>query len=236
MSDASPKLPRDGARTPDFAERLDQALTRALGDHALAHILAAEVSAVCFAVLGGRLEAGAPRGVAFTLNAARNPGFTWGLVLVTVIESGLLHVLFRAAHPALAWTTTGLGAFAILWLVGQDRALSARAISVVADGLVLRAGLRLSAAIPWPLVATATAAAWSTEPPRKGHLDVARPAAPNLVIRLREPVRVTGVLGLRRRVSSVGLSVDDPEGLCRAVEAAQKHEAELLPRSRAVVR
>jgi hypothetical protein len=212
------RLARTGA---DVAERLEHALTNALGDHAVARLLAAEGSAVFFALLGGRPAAGRLAGVDFTLREARAPAFTWGLVLAVVVESGVVHAVLGAAHPAAAWAMTGLGAYAVLWLVGQDRALSARTITVEEDRLVLRVGLRLTAHVPWPLVSGVSAVAWSTAPVRGGaHADVARPAEANLLVRFREPIVVTHAFGLRRRVSSVGIRVDDPEGLRSAIQLA----------------
>jgi len=204
----------------DVAERLEDALTKALGDHTLARLLAAEASALFFAVLGGRRRAVGRPGESYTLHEARVPAVTWGLALVVVVESAVVHLLVAPAHPAIAWTLTGTGAYAILWLVGQDRALAARAITLDADHLVLRAGLRLTARIPWRLVSGVEGASWSTPRERsRGHADIARPGDANLVVRFREPVVVTRALGLRRRVSSVALCVDEPEGLRACIES-----------------
>ena len=159
----------------------------------------------------------------FTSRAARSPAFTWGFVLVTVVETGLVHVLLGGSRPLVAWAITVLGGLTILSLLGQDRALATRAITIEPDRLVLRVGLRLSAIVPWAVVREAETVSWSALPAKAtGYFDAARPVEPNLVIRFRASVEVTGAFGVRRRVSSLGLCVDDPEGLCAAVTGAAR--------------
>jgi hypothetical protein len=122
---------------------------------------------------------------------------------------------------------TALGAYAVLWLVGQDRAILARPVVLEDEHLVLRAGLRLTARVAWSLVADAEVVSWTTRPSRaSGYLDVARPAEANVVIRFRDPVAVAGAFGMRRRVSQVGLCVDDPEGLAAAVRLGSRAPAD----------
>jgi len=212
------RLGRTGA---DVAERLDEALTGALGDNVVAHVLAAEASAVLFAVVGGSRGGGESPGRVFTAYDARVPAFTWGLALAIVVETFVMHLLVGAAHPRVAWALTGLGAYALVWVVGQHRAVGARAIALEEEHLVLRAGLRLTARVPWSLVQGADAVSSAMAPARRGagDLDVARPAEPNVVVRLREPVIGTGAFGVRRRVARVAMCVDEPERLVTAITA-----------------
>jgi hypothetical protein len=205
----------------DLAEAVERALVSALGANAVARMAAAEVSTVAYAILGGRRRAVAPaevnRGpgarVAFSLGSARMPAITWGLVLATIVEGVVVHLVVGHAHPAAAWVMTGLGVYAVLWLVGHDRALAARTLEVTPEHLVLRAGLRLSARVPWSSIegtGSRTGAAAL-------HVDATRPAEANVVVRFRSPVEVTAALGLRRRVASVAMCVDDPDGLVAAI-------------------
>jgi hypothetical protein len=204
--------------TTDVAEAWERALVSTVGDNALARIVAAEASAVYHATVGFRRVAVAVPGRVFTLAASRSPAFTYGLAFVTVVESIGLHAWLGAAHPLIAWMLTALGAYAILWLVGQDRAIVARAVEIDSDTLVLRAGLRLTARVRFAAVAAVEVVSWTSAPePRPGYLDVARPVEPSLVITFREPVEVTGMLGLRRSVTAIGLGVDDPTGLRDAI-------------------
>jgi len=210
----------------DLAESLERAFVSALGAHALARMLAAEVTTVAYSVVGGRGQGVGPRH--FALGSARAPALTAGLVLATVVEGIVLHLVVGQTHPVLAWALTSLGAYAVLWLVGHDRALGARTIEVTPEHLVLRAGLRLSARVPWSSIETAASATpIARTTPSTGargatsarHLDATRPAEGNVVVRFRTPVEVTGAFGLRRRVTSVAVCVDDPVGLITAVRA-----------------
>lgn len=202
----------------DVADAWERALVATLGDHAVSRLLAAEASAVYHATLGFRRVGVARPGVSYTLAASRAPAFTYGLVLVTVLESIGMHVWLGTSHPVIAWTLAALGAYAVLWLVGQDRAIASRTIDLEPDALVLRAGLRLSARVPWSAIVGAEIISWTSPPePRPGYLDAARPVEPSLVITFREPVVVTSMFGLRRSITVVGLAVDDPVGLRAAL-------------------
>lgn len=198
----------------DVSDAWERALVATVGDHAIARFLAAEASALYHATIGFRRVAGARPGIAYTLEASRAVAFTYGLVLVTVVESLATHVWLSTSAPVIAWTLSALGVYAILWLVGQDRAIRARTIDVEADALVLRAGLRLSARVPWSQIEGATLVSWSAPPePRPGYLDAARPIEPTLLLTFREPVTVTAAFGIRRSVTAVGVGVDDAAGL-----------------------
>jgi hypothetical protein len=151
-------------------------------------------------------------------------------VLATVVEGVVVHLIVGQAHPGAAWAMTGVGAYAVLWLVGHDRALAARTIALTREHLVLRAGLRLSARVPWTEVesvghAAAAREAHTDDKLHEGrdagvHVDATRPAEANVVVRFRAPIEVTGAFGLRRaHVASVALCVDDPERLIRAFRA-----------------
>jgi hypothetical protein len=204
----------------DMADALEAGLSRALGENAMTRLLAAEASAVFYLV--ARSKRGVAASGRFTLEAARSPVFTFGLSFVTILESIALHVVLAPAHPAIAWVLTGLSAYAVLWLLGQDRALAARTIDVETSEIVLRSGLRLSARVPWSSIASTEIVSWSSAPAKQpGYLDAARPTEPNVVLRFHAPVRVTGLFGIQREISMLGLAVDDPDGLKRAIDAAR---------------
>lgn len=95
-------------------------------------------------------------------------------------------------------------------------------IDVEPDAL-LRAGLRLTARVPWSSVGGAEIVSWSSPPvARAGYLDVARPVEPNVVVAFREPIEVTAAFGVRRRVTAVGVCVDEPDALRDAIAQARK--------------
>ncbi len=47
----------------------------------------------------------------------RPPALFAGLAIVTVVETGVVHLLLHAAHPALAWVSTAAGASTFAWLL-----------------------------------------------------------------------------------------------------------------------
>jgi hypothetical protein len=113
---------------------------------------------------------------------------------------------------------TASGVYAIVWLIAHDRSLTTRPILLDADRLLLHAGLRLKARVDWSVVQGADVVASSPPLRAPGYLDVARPAEANLIVRFRAPVLVEAAFGVRRRVTRVGICVDDPEALRNAID------------------
>jgi len=108
----------------------------------------------------------------------------------------------------------GLHLYALLWLLGDARAVRSRVTRIDRDTLRLRLGLRWQADIP-------RAAIDSVEVGNApaGSLRLRILGAPNLVIRLRHPIEVHGPLGISRRSKILAVQMDDPRGFSDALEA-----------------
>src|SRR5207249_3536264 len=127
------------------------------------------------------------------------------LVMCVVAEAVPLHFLLLRWGAAAAATGAALHAYSILWLLGDLQALRLRPIRVENGMLLLRIGLRWEADIPLSEIAAVD---------RSGTgLKLGVLGTPNFLIRLKNPVELRGLLGLRRRSSELALQVDDPDGL-----------------------
>lgn len=201
----------------DVAEALDAELVRALGDRAAAHVVAAELATLHYALLARRPRAAS--GEAFTQSAAFPAACVWALGMAMVAEGAALHAWLAHAHPRLAWTLTALTLYSLLWLVGHRRATVLRPAVVDGRALALRAGHRLSARLDLDAdVARVERLTWRTTPtPAPDYLNAARPGTPNVLVTLRRPTRVVGALGIRRTVARVGLALDDPDAFVARV-------------------
>jgi hypothetical protein len=201
----------------DAAERIEGAVCRVLGANVVARGLAAEITTVHYAFFARRRPV-PPGAHVVAQRAGRSPALAWGLALVIAVESAVLHLWLAPNHPALAWTLTALGIYSLLWIAGQVRALGSRESVIADDALVLRVGLQLTARLRREQIASAERLDWRTVPLRaRDYLDAARPGEPNVLLTLRAPTAVTTALGLRRSVTRIGLRVDDPSGLLRAL-------------------
>jgi len=104
-----------------------------------------------------------------------------------------------------------LHVYTLLWLLGDLRAMQLRPITVSEKTLHLRIGLKWEAEIPLAEIESAEL----TQKAEGRKLAVL--GSPNLVLRLRRPVDLHGLFGIRRTAQAVSLQVDEPEALVRAI-------------------
>ena len=192
-------------KSTDAATALREGLSDALGDNAAARAVAAEFAVFWYAVFSWGRKA--PAG--FT--AYKRAGWTaiyFALAICMIGEGIPLH--FVLPH-GWALASNVLHVYTLLWLVGDLRAMVLRPMTV-ADGVFhLRVGLKWEADIPLSEIASVE----QTQKIEGRKLGVL--GSPNLVVRLRNPVELHGLFGIRRTATALSLQVDDPDGLARSL-------------------
>ena len=195
-----------------WLERLEVGAREAFGESRAIDVLVSELAFVRYAVLGwGRAAEAPPGATAFSYHRERG----WGAVLAALLlllaaEGTVAHLLLAQWSPVVAWIWTGLDLYAVLWLLGDMNGLRLRPVLLWPDRLEVRFGLRWRATIPLDRIARVERLAADPEDwKRKGSLKLALLDPPDLKITFAEPVVFHGPVGLRRRVSRLGLLVDD---------------------------
>jgi hypothetical protein len=195
----------------DFPARVRTSARRALGSRLAAEIVATELALLRYACRG----AGRDRRPDIPLTRGSGVELVYGaLALVLVAETVALHLLVALVSPATAWSLSALSSYALLWLLGDARALAARGIELG------RRRVRVSLGLRWEL---------TFRPRDVLAVEVARPRAgskpaglvlsplgvPNVHVRLVRPLPARGAYGLRRTVSELWVRVEDPAALAR---------------------
>lgn len=148
-----------------------------------------------------------------------------GIGLAAVAEALPVHLLVYRSHPWLAWALTAASLYAIVWLIRDARALSARPTRFGATALSIRIGSRLHVELPYDAIASVTPVR-GEPPPRKspGYLRATVLGDPTLILELDRPLRATGPYGWSREALRIGLAPDRRAEflarLARAVPAA----------------
>lgn len=128
------------------------------------------------------------------------------LLVLTAIETPLVHVAVAASgHDIAAWVLTVSSIDVAVWLLLDVRALSRGGVMFAEDALELRIGSRWRGRIPYRAIAGVTRGA---APSKRADFSV---LGADVVLALREPVVMRGMLGRKRAVAEVGLSIDDLE-------------------------
>ena len=230
----------------DFHARIRAAVQGGAGAGPLQRIVAAEISAVYYgasallfwrpvrrASATGREFApcqrkrchgalfGDLRPLEFTIHRKGGYGLVVGtLVFVSFIEMGVVDALVRQASATAANVLLVVGAYAVLWVLGDLQAMRARPIVVDGDDLLVRVGRRREARIPLADVDAIEPVGAAGVP--RGERDYVRCTAlgpAEVVLRLRRPARFEQMLGRTRVASRVGLSLDDDAEFERCIRA-----------------
>jgi len=129
-------------------------------------------------------------------------------LFLIVLESSITHLLLWFWKPALAWWATALGLYSVLWLLGDYHAARLNPASASDDALVLNAGLRWHATLPWSEIV-----AIHDHRPCGPAQRMTLLGAPDFWLEVREPVRVAGPFGILRTARFLGVGVDEPDEL-----------------------
>jgi hypothetical protein len=149
---------------------------------------------------------------AFTYRGARSGALTAGAALALVIETVVLHLWLSPGRPRLAWTLSVLGVVALLYLGLEFRAWGRGAVRVTPEGIDLAIMGRVRARVARADVVSAIVAGWRDLPdgPESAYLNATSPAEPNVLLAFRQPVAVRVAGLVPRRVTRLGLRLDDP--------------------------
>lgn len=204
----------------DALESLRRAALELVEAPRAAEIIAYEAAVLWYAVAGGGRRLASPAAESFGVR--RRSGYAPVLIAILfalVAEGIAIHLLVRHWSSVAAWILTILTAYAAVWLLGDFRALGRRTIALTADELVVRVGLRWTVRVPLDRIRAVRAAAGSAGSRGPDHLRAVILGDERQVVELDAPLEATGFYGIRRRVRSIGLSVDDPARFLEALES-----------------
>lgn len=195
----------------DVVDLLQHTLATSFGRRAWIRAVAMEIATFYYA-FGGRGDH-PPRGaVMFSVDASSAGTMAAGFGLVIVIETVVMHLLLMRWSLVAAVALTGFSLYSVLWLVGDYRATRHRPVVLDGRRLILRAGLRCHVVVGIEQLASVRLLSWRDVPERAaGYLNTTRPGHPNVMIELRDPIKVTTVLGLQRPAQRIGLRLVEPQ-------------------------
>lgn len=150
----------------------------------------------------------------FALEGGLSGALALGLGLVIAAEGVVLHLWIASRSQAWAWTITAVNALTLVWLLKEYQAARRSRLIVTATGVEIDAGSRLRCRFTRSLIASAEAATWRSVPHlASDFVNTAHPLDPNVILVLREPAESRIALGIRKRVSRIGIRVDDPSAV-----------------------
>jgi hypothetical protein len=177
----------------------------------VAAVLGSELAVVGLAVTGW-FRRPAPGG--FAMRSTGWMLFAGVLGFLVVVETAAAHTALAMWSPTVAWIATASSAYTLVWLAGDAQAIRLYPVAIVGDALRVTIGVRWRAAIPLAQIAQVT----ETRTVPDGALSLAL-FEPTVLIALRAPIEVRGLLGRRRRADRIALTIDDPKAFAAALAA-----------------
>jgi hypothetical protein len=178
-------------------------------------LLRSELEMFYFAFFSWRAKPNVPA-TARPLSYAESSGATQLLPLlafVLTLETAGVHLIVHRWTPAAAWIFTALDLYALVWIAALWRSIYLRPILIEGDVLILRLGYLFSARIAREEIAAWKSPAGSLDAYKKGIFRNVRMADPQFLIELTHPIAMNGPFGIRRQISTLALSVDEPAKL-----------------------
>lgn len=193
-----------------------ESATRAMfGNSRMADFVASEVSILWYALFCWRKKAPEE---GFTIHQRNG----WGTIAACIVamigfESIGMHLLVQQWSVTAAWVVTALDLYGVLWIVGDYHALRLRP-TYTADGILhLRYGLRWNAEIALADIESIDDAGSEADWKRKNVLKMAMLDEPKYLVKLRHPVTVNGLAGIRRTIDAIAVLPDDIEAFDRTL-------------------
>jgi len=175
----------------------------------LAAIIATELVVVWLAITGWFRR---PRAGSFSMRSTGWMAVAGVIAMLVIPETVAFHLLLAHWSPLVAWIATASSAYLLLWLVGDAHAIRLYPVRITGGMLRVLIGIRWRVAIPLEDI---TSVERITAVP-DGALNLAL-LEPTVLVTLRAPVEVRGLLGIRRRGDRLALTIDDPAALIAAL-------------------
>lgn len=190
----------------DVLERMEAVSLAFLRLPQLAAIAASEMAVLYYAFAGWGRKPEVPPGMrAYSIHQRAGTALLFGaLAGISVVEVPLLHLLVMRWSVTAAWVFSAIGAYGAIWLAGMSRALVLRPVLVGNGELVIRSGILWTLRVPLHRIASIHRGGGASD------LRLCPGGDPNVAMEFSEPMIAAGMFGIRRSVTRVALSVDEP--------------------------
>lgn len=205
---------REARKTEVYgAEAITTALRRTFGATLVTTIIGTESTLLYYSIMGWFMKWKPIRSDILAFTYYRRSGvlaMLGAFAGLIVVETAAVHLLLHLWNALVAWVVTALSIYSLLWLVGYIHSIRLQPHTIDGQTLHLRSGLVWKATIPFAAVATVRAQKPTAKDDKdKQYVNMATGGQPNLLLTLKSPLEVEGIFGRRKKVSRIGITVDD---------------------------
>ncbi|USA38560.1 hypothetical protein [Pelagerythrobacter marinus] len=141
------------------------------------------------------------------------------LAVLQVLEIAVVHFVVMQLNTLAAWILFALGAWGLLFVVAFLKSLRLRPVLLLGSGVLVRSGFVVEIFVPYEAIARVEGGWTGCKPEGKGVLDLSILSTPNAVLHLARPLARETMFGPPRRVTTIGLRLDEPSPFLAALRA-----------------
>lgn len=196
---------------PYLIDALETSVQATFGRAPAVTLLITELTLISLAFFGWfmRFRPLSPRDRAFTYHrTSLYLAIFFALLVLIGLETLALHLLIQRWSPLAAWIMTGLSIYSVFWVIGDWNAIRLHPILLSDTVVYLRSGLRWKVTLPLTDI-VAIDKPQRADAKASDYLSFALAGPPQLVLVLKEAVRVQGLFGMTKEVRRIGLFLDD---------------------------
>ncbi len=144
----------------------------------------------------------------------------YAVIFLAIVETFVLHLLLQRWSEVAAWIFSAISIYTVFQVLGIVRSLSQRPTRLLNDAINVRYGILNEVSIPFDQIKEVTNSTASKEWNKE-----VRALSPfgdfeghNVVIKVKEPLKIHGLYGIKRSFKELAFHLDEPE---RFLEAFQ---------------
>ena len=208
----------------DFIDRISDGLISIFGKNRFTKLIVTEASIFYYALLFGNKTNNIREGKSFSYHIRSGYGAIVSVFFFLIaIETFSLHlVLLRWSNTA-AWILTSLSIYGIIFLFADFNAARRRPILVDDNTLYIRIGFRWQVCIPISNISRIEIGT-DTKGNDKNYFKMVLIGSENVMIKLKTPVKASGLYGMSRTFSRLGLSIDNKEEFINLLNSTIKQQ------------
>jgi len=215
----------------DFLTHCRRVVLQVLGNEKTANIISSEIAVIYYAFFGGR-DKSVDYKTKFTSYKENGLPLVFGSILsIFLIETTGMHFLVSLFSKTIAWVLTGLSLYTCIQLFAHIRALKARPIIIHSHSFEIHNGLAGDAFIRFDNIEKIDLSHKKPVDRKSIKISLLKGMENhNIVVYLKNPIKVTKVFGIKKETDTVLFFVDKPKQFVNIVEAtlANKTESSFL--------
>ena len=209
VSQINRQLERSKATLRDFPERIKEVLIDLKTKPLLANVAASESSLFYYTIMGWKQPTALDE---LQFSYYQKSGYKSVFVLVLFllpVETFVLHYWLMTISPVLAWVLTGLSLYNLFFVFGDRNAMRHRPIELEADHIKMNIGIRWAFELPYESIKKIELREGDEHSEK--FVNLSSFGAGNVVIRLKEKIKVQGIYGIKKSTDKLVLSIDNSD-------------------------